>query len=80
MSQTTLEHVEQSTTDEVDNRKLKHYFPKVQISNNLMSGSPMEAICGYVHTGAQQDPDKLPVCALCDEIMNIMYGRDDSDG
>ena len=63
--------VKKSRTDDGDHDKFQHYFRKRDISNNLMTGKPMVALCGKI-IARQVDPKGRTVCQKCkDELEKL---------
>jgi hypothetical protein len=63
-------------TDEGDHEKLSHYAPKRQLTEAMVMGTPVMALCGKVWVPTR-DPEKFPVCPECKEIWESMRPGDD---
>ena len=53
-----------NVSNDGDHDKFQHYFSKKAISENLMNGTPMTALCGKV-VKQQSDPAGRTVCPSC---------------
>ena len=66
----TLEAIEETRTaptDAGDHERLSHYAPKDKITEAMVFGTPVVALCGKVWVPSR-DPQKYPVCPECKEI------------
>lgn len=43
----------------------RHYFTKAGLDANLLDGTPVTAICGFVKEGLAHPDTSLPVCEDC---------------
>ena len=75
-STSTTVHEDRRTvpTDEGDHERFSHYVPKDKLTEAMVMGTPVVALCGKVSSRA---PEKFPVCPECQEIWESM--KDDSD-
>ncbi len=77
--------VERPSTDfrveEGDSEKFSHYVPKDELTEAMVMGTPVIALCGKVWVPTR-DPERFPVCPQCKEIWEGMPqgGGDDGDG
>jgi hypothetical protein len=55
------------TTDEGDHEKFSHYVPKDKLTEAMVMGTPVVALCGKVWVPSRA-PEKFPVCPECKEI------------
>ncbi|MDR1852580.1 MAG: DUF3039 domain-containing protein [Propionibacteriaceae bacterium] len=53
--------------DEGDHERFSHYVPKDKLTEALVMGTPVVALCGKVWVPSR-DPEKFPVCPTCKEI------------
>ena len=53
--------------DEGDHDKFAHYAPKAAITESMVTGKPVVALCGKVWVPTR-DPNNYPVCPTCKEI------------
>ena len=62
-----LEEERLSPTDEGDHERFSHYVKKEKITEAMVTGKPVTALCGkkWVPT---RDPEKFPICPTCKEI------------
>ncbi|UBH24221.1 DUF3039 domain-containing protein [Micrococcus porci] len=60
-----------------DHERFAHYVRKEKIMESALSGEPVIALCGKVWVPGR-DPNKFPVCPLCQEIYDGL--RDPQDG
>lgn len=57
------------TTDNGDHEKFSHYANKNEITESMITGKPIRALCGKVWTPSR-DPKKFPLCPTCKEIFS----------
>jgi hypothetical protein len=62
------EHV---TNDSGDHERFSHYVPKDKLTEAMVNGTPVIALCGKVWVPSR-DPQKFPVCPDCKEIWESM--------
>jgi hypothetical protein len=75
---TDVRHEERTVpTDEGDHEKFSHYVPKDKLTEAMVMGTPVVALCGKVWVPSRA-PDKFPVCPECKEIWESI--KDDADG
>jgi hypothetical protein len=72
------ERVEQDlrTTDDGDHERFSHFVPKDKLTDAMINGTPVIALCGKVWVPSR-DPEKYPVCPECKEIWENMREGDD---
>jgi hypothetical protein len=67
--------VEKPDTDfkveEGDSEKFSHYVPKDKLTEAMVMGTPVVALCGKVWVPSR-DPERFPVCPECKEIWESM--------
>lgn len=69
----------QESVDEGDHDRFSHYARKDKLTEAMVMGTPLVALCGKVWVPSR-DPKKYPVCPACKEVWESMArGRDDSD-
>jgi len=64
------EQVEERTdlrVEEGDHERFSHYADKEKITEALVLGTPVRALCGKVWVPSR-DPQRFPVCPECKEI------------
>ena len=71
----TVERVIEPTLDEGDHERLAHIvYPKDKLTEAIVTGSPVTALCGKVWTPSR-DPERYPVCQGCIEAFEAVMGR-----
>ena len=50
-----------------DHERFSHYVPKAKLTEAMVMGTPVVALCGKVWVPSR-NPDKFPVCPDCKEI------------
>ena len=71
----TIEERQTVPTDEGDHERFSHYVPKDKLTEAMVMGTPVIALCGKVWVPSRS-PEKYPVCPECKEIWESL--RDDS--
>ena len=68
-------------TDDGDHERFSHYVPKNKLTDAMVNGTPVIALCGKVWVPSR-DPQRYPVCPECKKIWESLKGGDDqgSDG
>ncbi|WNB86670.1 DUF3039 domain-containing protein [Cellulomonas sp. ATA003] len=62
-----------------DRERFAHYVRKEKILDSALSGKPVIALCGKVWVPGR-DPNKFPVCPICQEIYNGLRPPQDGEG
>lgn len=62
-----LERPELKNADTTGNAEDAHYFPKRLLTDAIVFGTPITALCGYVAIPFK-NPEGRPTCAKCHEI------------
>lgn len=62
-------------TDEGDHERFSHYVPKDKLTEAMVMGTPVIALCGKVWVPSRA-PEKFPVCPDCKEIWDSMKSGD----
>jgi hypothetical protein len=74
MTTTSTEQLTQDVTelrlDDGDHERFAHYAPKEKITEAMVSGTPVTALCGKVWVPSR-DPSKFPVCPECKELYEL---------
>jgi len=61
--------------EEGDHERMAHIvFPKEKLTEAVVMGTPVIALCGKVWTPSR-DPERFPVCAGCIESFESLTGR-----
>ncbi len=50
-----------------DHERFSHYVPKAKLTEAMVMGTPVVALCGKVWVPSR-NPEKFPVCPDCKEI------------
>ena len=75
---TDTRHEERTVpTDAGDHERFSHFVPKEKLTEAMVMGTPVVALCGKVWVPSRA-PEQFPVCPECKEIHESM-GPDDSD-
>jgi hypothetical protein len=74
-TRTLVEEEVQTTTDyryeEGDHERFAHYAPKDKIVEAMVTGTPIQALCGKVWVPSR-DASRFPVCPACKEIWEAL--------
>lgn len=63
-----------------DRERFSHYVPKKKLTDAMINGTPVIALCGKIWVPSR-DPEKYPVCPECKEKWAKMRpGDDGGDG
>ncbi len=78
-----IEVVEEPRTDERvdegDHDRFSHYAQKDKLTEAMVLGTPVVALCGKVWVPSR-DPQKYPVCPACKQVWESMSsGTDNGD-
>lgn len=57
-----------------DHERFAHYVPKAKLTEAMINGTPVTALCGKVWVPSR-DPERFPVCPECKEIRESMGPR-----
>ena len=63
--------------DEGDHERFSHYVDKSKLTEAMVMGTPVIALCGKVWVPSR-NPDRYPVCPECKEIWQSLRPGDDS--
>ena len=62
-----------TTTDDGDHERFAHWvFPASAVTEALINGTPVVALCWKVWTPSR-DPKRYPVCPTCEEIKRARF-------
>lgn len=67
------EEVQPQLQEPGDHERFSHYVPKNKLTEAMVMGTPVVALCGKVWVPSR-NPDKFPVCPECKEIWHSMRG------
>jgi hypothetical protein len=65
-------------TDDGDHDRFSHYTRKDKLTDAMVMGTPVVALCGKVWVPSR-DPQKYPVCPECKEIWDAIRARESDD-
>ena len=65
------------STEDGDHERFSHYVPKDKLTDAMVNGTPVIALCGKVWVPSRA-PEKFPVCPECKEIWESMKPGGDS--
>ena len=57
----------QDQLEDGDHERFSHYVPKEKLTEAMVMGTPVVALCGKVWVPSR-DPQRFPVCPECKEI------------
>jgi hypothetical protein len=78
-AQTVEDQRTKPSLDDGDHERFSHYVSKDKLTEAMVEGTPVVALCGKVGVPSR-DPQRYPVCPECKEIWESMKaGDDDSD-
>jgi hypothetical protein len=75
----TIEDRRTVPTDEGDHERFSHYVDKDKLTEAMVMGTPVIALCGKVWVPSRA-PEKFPVCPSCKEIWEKFKGDDGDAG
>ena len=75
----TIEDRRTVPTDEGDHERFSHYVDKDKLTEAMVMGTPVVALCGKVWVPSRA-PEKFPVCPECKEIWERLKPGDDGRG
>jgi hypothetical protein len=61
--------------EEGDHERFSHYVRKDKLTDAMVLGTPVVALCGKVWVPSR-DPERFPVCPECKEIWEGLAGDD----
>ncbi len=79
-TETVVDERTDMRTEEGDHEKFSHYVPKDDLTEAMIMGHPVVALCGKVWVPTR-DPERFPVCPECKDIWESLNNDDgDSSG
>ena len=66
-------------TDEGDHERFSHYVDKSKLTEAMVMGTPVVALCGKVWVPSRA-PEKYPVCPECKEVWETLGSGGDGSG
>ena len=73
----TIEDRRTVPTDDGDHERFSHYVDKDKLTEAMVMGTPVVALCGKVWVPSRA-PEKFPVCPECKEVWESL--NEDSGG
>lgn len=77
-SETIEDRRTQPSSGDGDHERFSHYVPKDKLTEAMINGTPVIALCGKVWVPSR-DPQKFPVCPECKKIWESMKAGGDDD-
>jgi hypothetical protein len=74
-AETVVDERTDMRTEDGDHERFSHYVPKDELTEAMVMGTPVIALCGKVWTPSR-DPERFPVCPECKDIWESL-GKDD---
>ncbi|MDR1710696.1 MAG: DUF3039 domain-containing protein [Propionibacteriaceae bacterium] len=66
-----LERTEPLLEDPEDHERLSHYVRKDKLTEAMVMGTPVIALCGKVWVPSR-NPDRYPVCPECKKVWEML--------
>lgn len=77
-AQTVVDERTDLRTEDGDHERFSHYVPKDELTEAIVMGHPVIALCGKVWTPSR-DPQRFPVCPECKDIWEGLDKGDEGD-
>ncbi len=77
-TETVVDERTDMRTEEGDHEKFSHYVPKDELTEAMIMGHPVVALCGKVWVPSR-DPERFPVCPECKDIWESLNDGDEGD-
>lgn len=74
----TVEDRRAQELEEGDHDRFSHYAPRDKLTEAMVMGTPIRALCGKVWVPSR-DPQKYPVCPTCKDIWESLPPGDEGD-
>jgi hypothetical protein len=78
-STSTLEQQVTVPVEEGDHERFSHFVPKEKLTEAMVMGTPVIALCGKVWVPSRA-PEQFPVCPECKEIWESLNPGDADSG
>jgi hypothetical protein len=65
--------------DEGDHERFSHYVAKDKLTDAMVFGTPVQALCGKMWVPSR-DPKRYPVCPTCKDIYEGLQPGDEGSG
>ncbi len=69
-----VEQDEDLRYEDGDHERFSHYVPKERLTEAMVMGTPVIALCGKVWVPSR-NPDRFPVCPECKEIWQTLQDK-----
>ncbi len=70
-AETITEERTEFRTEEGDHERFSHYVPKDKLTEAMVMGTPVVALCGKVWVPSR-DPQRFPICPDCKNVWEGM--------
>ena len=77
-TETVVDERTDMRTEEGDHEKFSHYVPKDELTEAMIMGHPVVALCGKVWVPSR-DPERFPVCPECKDIWESLNDGDEGN-
>lgn len=77
-TETVVDERTDMRTEQGDHEKFSHYVPKDELTEAMIMGHPVVALCGKVWVPTR-DPERFPVCPECKDIWESLNDGDEGD-
>ena len=74
-TQTVVDERTETRLDDGDHERFSHYVDKKKLTEAMVMGTPVVALCGKVWVPGR-DPEKFPICPMCKEIADAVWGAE----
>jgi hypothetical protein len=79
LSTLVQERTEPMLEDPEDHERLSHYVRKAGLTEAMVMGTPVVALCGKVWVPSR-DPERYPLCPECKKIWeSLRPGKDENE-
>ncbi|MCL2315725.1 MAG: DUF3039 domain-containing protein [Actinomycetia bacterium] len=68
----------ETLSEEGDADRFSHYVPRARLTEALVMGTPVVALCGKIWVPTH-NPERYPVCPTCKEIWESLRPGPDRD-
>ncbi|MDR1833366.1 MAG: DUF3039 domain-containing protein [Propionibacteriaceae bacterium] len=72
---TLLDERVREQLDDGDHDRFAHFVDKVKLTEALVMGTPVQALCGKIWVPSRS-PEKYPVCPMCQEVYELLRPGD----
>jgi hypothetical protein len=78
-AETIVDERTEFRVEEGDHERFSHFVPKEKLTEAMVMGTPVVALCGKVWVPSR-DPQRFPVCPECKEIWEGFSDKEDGSG